>query len=103
MKLNFKELNRDWEENFHDGDWEPDTLEYTDIEKKIVDELKVFLPRHMDYYDWNLPYADGILMIFRRHLNPPQDAADEITDFPIPVRVETKKLKRWKPTFLICR
>ena len=70
MNLNFEELNKDWEESFYEGDWNPDTLKYTETEKKILDELKTFLPRHMYVYDWNLPYIDEILLIFRRHLNP---------------------------------
>lgn len=74
MDLNFKELSKEWEESFYEDAWEPDTLEYTDIEKKIVDELKVFLPRHMPCYDWNRPYAEEILLIFRRHLNPNQSS-----------------------------
>ena len=68
MSLNFNELNKDWEESFYEGNWEPDTLEYSETEKKIIDELTTFLPRHMYHYDWNLPYADEILLIFRRHL-----------------------------------
>jgi len=68
MNLNFKELNKKWEHNFYESSWEPDTLEYTSLERKIIDELKAFLPRHMACYDWNLPYADAILLIFRRHL-----------------------------------
>ena len=69
MDLNFNELNKDWEDSFYEGDWDSDSLEYTETEKKIVEELTRFLPRHMYYYDWNLPYADEILLIFRRHLN----------------------------------
>ena len=72
MDLNFQELNKNWEHNFYESDWDPDTLEYTATEKKIIDELKTFLPRHMDCYDWNLPYADAILLIFRRHLKANQ-------------------------------
>lgn len=69
MDLNFKELYKDWEESFYEGNWEFETLNYTETERKIIDELTTFLPRHMYYYDWNLPYADEILLIFRRHLN----------------------------------
>lgn len=69
MDLNFNELEKDWEENFYDGGWESNTLIYTDTEKKIMKELKEFLPRHMPYYDWNLPYTEEILLIFRRLLN----------------------------------
>ena len=72
MDLNFQELNKSWENGFYESEWEPDSLTYTATEKKIVSELKTFLPRHMDCYDWNLPYADEILLIFRRHLNTNQ-------------------------------
>lgn len=68
-KLNFKELSKDWEDNFYEDAWQPDTLTYTEIEKKILEELTTFLPRHMQLYDWNLPYADEIILIFRRHLS----------------------------------
>ena len=68
MNLNYKELNKEWEEGFYESAWEPDTLRYTEIEKGIVAELKAFLPRHMPEYDWNVPYAEKILLIFRRHL-----------------------------------
>jgi len=76
MDLNFQELNKKWENGFYESEWEPDTLEYTATERKIIYELKTFLPRHMTCYDWNLPYADAILLIFRRHLraNKPPDA-----------------------------
>ncbi len=67
-KLNQNELTFEWEDSFYDGAWEPDTLHYTETEQKIIDELTSFLPRHMLNYDWNLPYAEEILLIFRRHL-----------------------------------
>jgi len=70
VDLNFQELNKYWENDFYESDWDPDTLDYTATEKKIIGELKAFLPRHMACYDWNLPYADAILLIFRRHLKP---------------------------------
>ena len=68
MDLNLKELNKEWENGFYESDWEPDTLEYTETERNILEELTTFLPRHMAVYDWNLPYADEIILIFRRHL-----------------------------------
>lgn len=74
MELNLEETKKDWEDNFYESDWEPDTLNYTDTEKKIIEELTTFLPRHLPVYDWNLPYADGILLIFRRHLLEAQTA-----------------------------
>lgn len=66
MSLN--ELNTGWEESFYEDGWKPDTLKYTEKEKKIINELTTFLPRHMPGYDWNLPYAEAILLIFRRHI-----------------------------------
>ena len=75
MALNYEELNKEWEESFYESGWEPDTLKYTETENNIVNELKAFLPLHMPEYDWNLPYAEEILLIFRRHLkghNQPQ-------------------------------
>lgn len=72
MDLNFKELNKNWEQGFYEGDWESDTLQYTETEKGILNELTSFLPRHMHHYDWNLPYSESILLIFRRHLNANQ-------------------------------
>jgi hypothetical protein len=68
MDLNFEETKKDWEDEFYESEWEPDTLTYTATEKNIIQELTTFLPRHLQVYDWNLPYADAILLIFRRHL-----------------------------------
>jgi hypothetical protein len=69
MDLNFDELKKDWECDFYDSEWDCDTLTLTETEEGIMKELTAFLPRHMPCYDWNLPYADEILLIFRRHLN----------------------------------
>lgn len=68
MDLNFDETSKDWEENFYEGAWYPNTLALTETERKIIKEMTTFLPRHMYSYDWNLPYAEEILLIFRRHL-----------------------------------
>jgi len=67
--FNIKELKKKWEETFYESDWNCDTLKYSKIEKSILEELTTFLPRHMPPYDWNLPFADEIILIFRRHLN----------------------------------
>jgi hypothetical protein len=65
--FNLEELNKDWEEGFYESNWEPDTLNTTDTEDKIIKELTDnFLPRHMPIYDWNLPYAEMIIVIIRR-------------------------------------
>ena len=68
MDMNFDETKQAWEEHFYEGGWTADTLTLTETEEKIVEELTTFLPRHMYYYDWNLPYAEEIVLIFRRHL-----------------------------------
>ena len=68
MGLNFDETSREWEGHFYESDWHYDTLMLTETEQKIIKELTTFLPRHMAVYDWNLPYAEEILLIFRRHL-----------------------------------
>lgn len=66
--FNIKELKKEWEDHFYESAWEPDTLNVTEVEKKIIEELGTFLPRHMIVYDWNLPFADKIILIVRRHL-----------------------------------
>ncbi len=81
MDLNFDELKKDWEDRFFNGDWSQGTLEYTETEKKIIEELSEFLPRHMYFYDWNLPYAEKILLIFRRHLNKKNRSGETKMDF----------------------
>lgn len=65
IKLNTEELKKDWVESFYEGDWTVDTLNLTDFEKSVIEELKTFLPRHMEVYDWNLPYAEMIVLILR--------------------------------------
>lgn len=69
MDLNCEELKKEWEEAFYESEWKPDTLKCTKTEEDIISELKALLPRHMPVYDWNLPYAEEILLIFRRHVN----------------------------------
>ena len=65
--LKKKELSKYWEENFYEDDWNCDTItDLDDEEKEIISQLTDFLPRHMDVYDWNLPYAEEIIMIIRR-------------------------------------
>ena len=62
------EFHKHWENGFYESEWEPDTLSLTETEKAIIEEMRSFLPRHLPVYDWNLPYAEAILLIFRRHL-----------------------------------
>ncbi len=64
--FNLNELSAPWEEGFYDSDWHVDTLHLTDFEKNIIEALTSALPRHMPVYDWNLPYAEGIILILRR-------------------------------------
>jgi hypothetical protein len=66
MKLNIDELDKDWEEGFYDGDWDPHTLNTTEDEEEFLKEMRSFLPRHMPVYDWNTPYAEAILLHMRR-------------------------------------
>ena len=65
-KFNTNELEKDWENSFYESSWHPDTLNLTKTEKDIIEELTTFLPRHMNVYDWNLPYADEIILIIHR-------------------------------------
>lgn len=62
----------EWEEHFYEGTWEPDTLTLTEAEERWMAEVTRFLPRHMMPYDWNLPFAEMILLITRRHLLTPE-------------------------------
>lgn len=68
IHFNTEELTKDWVENFYESDWTVDTLNLTDTEKQIIEELTTFLPRHMDIYDWNLPYAEMTILIVRNIL-----------------------------------
>ena len=92
--FNTNELSATWEDGFFDDDWEPDTLNLTDSEKKIIEDLKSFLPRHMPVYDWNLPYAEKIILILRKHAaqqnmhsdaSPTDDEQSEDTSGEAPV------------------
>lgn len=66
--FNTEETKKDWQETFYESDWEPDTLNKTEIESAISSELSSFLPRHMEVYDWNLPYIDYIILVVRKHV-----------------------------------
>jgi hypothetical protein len=68
MIINTEELKKGWEGHFYESAWNVGTLHCTKTEEEIIKELTTFLPRHMPTYDWNLPYAEEILLIFRRHL-----------------------------------
>lgn len=62
------ELSQPWIEHFYEGDWHADDFPVTDFESDLIGELTTFLPRHMYYYDWNLPYAHMVVMILRNLL-----------------------------------
>jgi len=66
--LNTSETEKNWEKNFYESEWNCNTLKLTEVEKKMLGELTTFLPRHMYLYDWNLPYAEEIILIVRRHI-----------------------------------
>ena len=66
--FNLNELEKNWENDFYESGWHVDSLKLTDFEKDILSELTTFLPRHMDVYDWNLPYAEEMILIVRRNL-----------------------------------
>ena len=63
--FNTNELDKKWVEHFYESDWHCDTLKETKFEEELKGELTTFLPRHMEVYDWNLPYADMIILIIR--------------------------------------
>lgn len=65
--FNIKELSASWEDGFYESAWRPDTLRLTEFEKNTIKSLTDnLLPRHMPIYDWNLPYAETIILILRR-------------------------------------
>lgn len=68
MQFNLDETSKGWEDGFYENAWEPDTLNLTPTEEEIVEEMTNFLPRHMPKYDWNLPYAEEMVLIIRRVL-----------------------------------
>ena len=82
--FNLEELSKPWESSFYESAWEVHTLNLTKTEKAIIDELTTFLPRHMAVYDWNLPYAEEVILCVRRHVK------DAITN----ERAEAERLKK---------
>jgi hypothetical protein len=64
--FNLSELNAPWEEDFYLSAWSPETLKLTQFEASLIEDITDFLPRHMKIYDWNLPYAEAILLRIRR-------------------------------------
>lgn len=45
-------------------DWNRDFQVGTEV--VVIKSLTKALPRHMPVYDWNLPYAEGMIRILRR-------------------------------------
>jgi len=66
--FNLTELKQDWEDGFYESEWSVDSFSMTEVEENICKEICSFLPRHMLVYDWNLPYAEEIILIIRRQV-----------------------------------
>lgn len=65
--FNLDELEKSWEEWF--DDWMPNTLTMTQFEEKLMTDWTAgCLPRHMRPHDWNLPFAEGLLLQLRRNI-----------------------------------
>lgn len=65
--FNLQELNKSWEEDF--DNWTVQTLTLTKFEEDLIESItSEVLPRHMPIHDWNLPYAEGIILVLRREL-----------------------------------
>jgi hypothetical protein len=77
-RFDTKELVKSWVENFYEDDWTIETLNLTKFEKDLVEELTTFLPRHMTVYDWNLPYAEMIILIIRNLIKGKKLITEEI-------------------------
>ena len=79
--FNTNELTKEWEAKFYEGSWRCDTMTLTTFEENLIEEMTTFLPRHMPIEDWNLPYAEEIILILRRHLKEVGDKhANESTN-----------------------
>ena len=66
--FNTKDISKEWVNEFYDSKWDCDTLSKTTFEEAFIEELGLFLPRHMPVYDWNLPYSEMIVLIIRNLL-----------------------------------
>ena len=96
-ELNFTEPTKEWENSFYESEWSCDTLKYSKVEEDIIKELTTFLPRHMSPYDWNLPFADEIILIFRRHLQSSKQSQLALIDGVIDMVEEMKKVEDINP------
>ena len=73
MNLNPNDTPPDWETNWP-SEWDVDTLNLTEDEQRFVQELQSeVLPRHMAPWDWNLPFAEKIIVMMRRYSQPKPD------------------------------
>lgn len=67
--FNLTETEKDWLEGFYESAWTVDTMKLTELEERIRGRLTGdFLYRHMEVYDWNLPYAEAMILIVRQEL-----------------------------------
>jgi len=68
MKLDAKDTPPDWETKWANEEWDVDTLHLTADEQRFLTELqREVLPRHMPVWDWNLPFAEKIIVMMRRY------------------------------------
>lgn len=67
--FNLNETEKDWMDSFYESGWTVDTMSMTSLEEKICAKLTGgFLYRHMEVYDWNLPYAEAMILIVRQEM-----------------------------------
>jgi hypothetical protein len=68
MQLDTKDTPPDWETKWANEEWDVDTLHLTEDEQRFLEELQSeVLPRHMPVWDWNLPFAEKIIVMMRRY------------------------------------
>lgn len=61
-----------WEKGLLNGEcfdfelWDSENNSLSEIEEKMVEKLTdLVLPRHMTYFDWNLPFAQASIIVLR--------------------------------------
>ena len=68
MKLDPNDAPPGWETKWGNLEWTVDTLSLTEDEQVFLTELcREVLPRHMPVWDWNLPFAEKIIVMLRRY------------------------------------
>lgn len=68
MKLDPNNTPPEWETKWANEEWTVNTLHLTEDEQRFIEELKrEVLPRHMPVWDWNLPFAEKIIVMMRRY------------------------------------